>query len=55
MVMTPSEICAEYRQSKKKYTQIQILADLNATTKGEIIQILRAGGEELRKDALFSV
>ena len=47
MTMSAAEICAEYRQAKSPMKQIQILADENGCTRGEIVEILRAGGEKL--------
>lgn len=43
--MTPNEICRNYRQSKDKKEQIKILADLNCTSKDEIIKVLVDCGE----------
>lgn len=47
MEMTPAEICSEYRQAAHKQKQIQILAELNACTKKEIVKILSDAGEQL--------
>lgn len=43
--MTPNEICRNYRQAKDKKEQIKILADLNCTSKDEIIKVLVDCGE----------
>lgn len=45
--MTAGEILASYRQAADKRSQIGILADLNAVTKGEIEEVLRQIGETL--------
>ena len=45
--MTDYEICAMYRESKHKSTQLQILAELNDTNRNEILRILLDGGEKL--------
>lgn len=45
--MTNEEICRDYRLAKQKVKQIGILADLNECTKKQIVEILKAGGEEL--------
>lgn len=42
-----NDICMMYRQAKHPDRQIQILADLNDTTKIRIIGILISNGEEL--------
>ena len=47
MIMSAAEICAEYRQAKFPLKQIGILADENGCTRGEIVEVLRADGEEL--------
>lgn len=44
MQMTNEEIVRSYREAKHKKEQVGILADLNACTRGQIIDILRAGG-----------
>ena len=44
-MMTPTEICREYRMAKDKKEQIKILADENCTTKEEIIKVLVDCGE----------
>lgn len=46
--MTDSEICRMYRQAKDKGTQIQILAELNATSRDAIIKILLTNGEQVK-------
>ena len=46
-IMTPDEICRDYRQAKDKKGQIKILADLNCTTKEEIIKVLMDCGEKV--------
>lgn len=45
-MMSVEEICREYRLAKNKKEQIGILADLNCTTKEEIIKVLVDCGEE---------
>lgn len=45
MQMTPSEIRRNYREAADKNRQIGILADLNCTTKAEIIRILETDRE----------
>ena len=47
MTMTNEEICREYRTAKAPLKQIQILAELNACTKKEIVKILSDAGEQL--------
>ena len=44
MFMSNDEICVRYRQAKDKKAQIKILADLNATSKQEIISVLESAG-----------
>ncbi len=44
LVMTPGEILRDYNEAKDKRAQIQILAELNATSKEEIMAVLKAGG-----------
>lgn len=44
-MMTPNEICRNYRYAKDKKEQIKILADLNCTSKDEIIKVLVDCGE----------
>lgn len=48
MQMTKSEIVADYQAAKDPKKQIGILADLNQTTKAEIVSILREAGEPVR-------
>lgn len=54
MYMTDDEICVRYRQARDKKAQIKILADLNATSKQEIISVLEDAGiplpEKLKLD-----
>lgn len=45
MQMTEKEICKRYREAKDKRLQIGILAELNATSKEFIKEILERGGE----------
>ena len=45
MTMTKEEIVAEYKQSKNKRNQIQILADLNTCSKDDILTILKESGQ----------
>ena len=47
--MTPSEIVLSYRQAKDKRKQITILSELNACSKGSIIEILKANGVDGRQ------
>ena len=42
--MTEADIVINYRQAKFKYKQIGILADMNLTGRGAIIEILRRHG-----------
>lgn len=49
MMMSDSEICASYQNAKNKNQQIEILAELNATDRDSIKQILKYGGELLGK------
>lgn len=44
MMMTETDICREYRQAANQRAQIGILADLNVTTKREIMAILERNG-----------
>lgn len=48
MEMTEREICRNYRLSKNRGEQLQILAELNATSRAKIIGILIRGGETVR-------
>lgn len=41
MYMTDEEIAASYRQAKNKEGQVQVLADLNVVSRGEMAQKLR--------------
>lgn len=43
-MMSKEEICASYRDAKKKTEQIRILAELNAVNEQEIKEILKEGG-----------
>lgn len=45
--MTEYEICCLYRESRNHVTQLQILAELNATNRNRIIGILVKNGEEI--------
>lgn len=45
--MTEYEICCLYRESRNHVTQLQILAELNATDRNQIIGILVKNGEEI--------
>ena len=47
MVMTNEEIIRDYRQSKSKFIQLGVLADLNQVDRKVIAQILADAGEEL--------
>lgn len=52
MQMTPDEIVVRYRQAKKKSEQLKILADLNACTVSQIIDVLcEHGGYDPRSFA----
>jgi len=44
---TDEEICKEYRTAKDKRSVVQVLAELNACGKDEIVRILKAHGEEV--------
>lgn len=46
--MTSEEICRNYRLAKDPRKQIEILADLNQTSKRKIQKILEKGGETIR-------
>lgn len=43
-----NEICRDYRQTKYKSEQVQILAELNAVDQEEVIDILIQSGEKVR-------
>ena len=45
--MDNAEICTMYKEAKNKLKQITILAQVNATSKGRIIDILVENGEQL--------
>lgn len=47
--MTPDEICKSFRNARSKTKQIEILSDLNAVSKDEIIKILTEHGEAVPK------
>ena len=47
MVMTNEEIIRDYRQSKSKFIQLGVLADLNQVDRKVIAKILADAGEEL--------
>lgn len=47
LTMTPEDICKEYRTSKNRVKQIGVLAELNACTKKEIVEVLKENGEKL--------
>ena len=49
MEMTAEEICRNYMQSADPGLQVEILADLNITSKAEIIRILEERGIKVRK------
>lgn len=49
MTMTNEEIVRDFKLAKNPAVQVQILADLNATTPDEIKRILLAGGIDHRK------
>lgn len=51
MTMTEAEICREYSQAANPAAQIGILADLNVTTKQEIISVLERNGMTFPQDA----
>lgn len=45
--MTEREICTSYRQAKRRYAQLQVLADLNCIGKTDVIMVLMRNGEEV--------
>jgi len=45
--MSEFEVLREYRQAKYPEKQITILAQLNGVRRGQIVEILRAGGERV--------
>lgn len=45
--MTPGEICGMFREAKNKIKEIGILAEINATSKGRIINILFDNGADV--------
>lgn len=45
--MTEREICLSYREAKKRNAQLQVLAELNGTSRVRIIGILLKNGEKL--------
>ena len=47
MTMTNEEIVRHYRQASDKAADIKVLADLNATSKNEVIAILEDAGEKI--------
>lgn len=47
MNMTNEEIVRDYKLAKTKQKQIGILADLNQCKKADIVEILKAAGQEL--------
>lgn len=47
LTMTPEDICKEYRTAKSPLKQIGVLAELNACTKKEIVEVLTEHGEKL--------
>lgn len=47
MDMSIEDICRSYREAKNKREQIKILADLNCTSKEEILKVLVDCGEEV--------
>ena len=50
MEMAPDEIVVRYRQAKSKGQQIKIIADLNACSVDDILQVLvKHGGYELQR------
>ena len=49
MQMTEKEICKEYREAKNPNHQIKILAQLNCTSIENVVEILKANNEPLRK------
>lgn len=46
--MTDEAICKSYREAKNRAEQIEILKDLNRTTRSKIINILVRNGYEVR-------
>ena len=47
MTMTNEEIVRHYRQASDKAADIKVLADLNATSRNEIIAVLEDAGEKI--------
>lgn len=50
--MTEREICIMYREAKNQKNQLQILAELNGTSRYEVIRILIKNGEKLLPDVI---
>lgn len=48
MYMTDEAICKSYREAKDRAEQIEILKDLNCTTRSKIIKILVRNGYKVR-------
>ena len=48
MKIDKRKICRDYRHAKYKSEQIQILSELHAIDRGEVIDILIQGGEKVR-------
>lgn len=46
MIMTDAEIIRNWKESKEPYKQLGILAQLNSTTKNNIIKIIMDAGED---------
>lgn len=47
MIMSEADICLEYRQAKKPYEQIPILAELNLCSREQIMRILIRNGMDM--------
>lgn len=50
MIMTDSEIAADYRQAKNRPKQLGILAELNGCKKSDIVKILVDAGETVPRN-----
>lgn len=48
MYMTDEAICKSYREAKNRAEQIEILKDMNCTTRSKIIKILVRNGYKVR-------
>lgn len=50
--MTEREICIMYREARNQKNQLQILAELNGTSRIEIIRILVKNGEKVQSSVI---